>query len=285
MKRMKLAVAVVLTALGATRALAADMPVKAPPVAPPAPVYSWTGFYVGANGGYGFADPTVGFTPNNLAAVDATSGFAGGTLPPSVSFTTSGGLGGVQAGYNWQFDPRWVAGLETDFDWSDIKGTGTSNFFLNGPASNLQGTSKIASFGTVRARLGWLANNDLLLFGSGGFAYGHVEENTVLNTAPGNALGAAGSAFSCPAGTNCFLGSSARTLMGWTLGAGLEYAFWRNLSLKAEYLFIDLGPGMTVNTVAQATVGGGSPAPAIFVANYSSVTFHVVRAGLNWKFN
>jgi outer membrane immunogenic protein len=110
---------------------AADMPIKAPPKpVAPAAVYNWTGFYVGANGGYGWKDPTVTFTPNDANAQGFTCGGAfGGTCAPPASFGINGGFGGLQAGYNWQLGRQWVAGLETDFDWSDIKGTGTSNFF------------------------------------------------------------------------------------------------------------------------------------------------------------
>jgi outer membrane immunogenic protein len=128
--------------------MAVKMPVKAPPPAP-APAYNWTGWYVGANGGYGWNDPTVTFTPNDPAAFDATCGgaFAGiATCAPPTSFGINGGFGGSQAGYNWQFSPQWVAGVETDFDWSDIRGTGRSNFILITVPANFAGSARSLRF-------------------------------------------------------------------------------------------------------------------------------------------
>jgi outer membrane immunogenic protein len=91
--------------------MAVKMPVKAPPPAP-VPVYSWTGFYIGANGGYGWNDPTVTFTPNDINAQNNTcASIKGGTCPPPTSFGIHGGFGGLEAGYNWQFSPQWVAGV------------------------------------------------------------------------------------------------------------------------------------------------------------------------------
>jgi outer membrane immunogenic protein len=181
MKRLATAIAVI--ALVGTRAFAADMavkmPVKAPPPPPP-PVYSWTGFYVGANGGYGWNDPTVTFTPNDLNVQNTTCGFD--NCPPPTSFGIAGGFGGLQAGYNWQFSPQWVAGVETDFDWSHIDGTGTSKSFLAGAPSNFTASQDTKWFGTVRARVGYLPTSNLLVYATGGFAYGRIDENAALNS-------------------------------------------------------------------------------------------------------
>jgi outer membrane immunogenic protein len=232
----KLATAIAVIALIGTPALAADLgrPVyKAPPPPPPAPVYSWTGFYVGANGGYGWKDPTVTFTPNDINAISSTcvptiATFFLGTCPPPTSFGIRGGFGGLQAGYNWQFSPQWVAGLETDFDWSDIKGTGTSNFvqgaFLGAvptaQPSNFTVSQDLKWFGTVRARLGYLPADRLLVYATGGFAYGRIDENAALNTVAGLFSQDGAFAFNCVTGPNCFLGSSSRTGTGWTAGGG-----------------------------------------------------------------
>jgi outer membrane immunogenic protein len=278
---------------------AADMAVKAPPkpVAPPA-VYSWTGFYVGANGGYGWKDPTVTFTPNDANAQGFTCGGAfGGTCAPPASFGINGGFGGLQAGYNWQLGRQWVAGLETDFDWSDIKGTGTSNFFLGGTppkSSNFSVSQDVKWFGTVRGRLGYLPTDHLSIYATGGFAYGRIDENVALNSvagANGTAITpSAGFGFVCASGANCFLGNSSRTGTGWTAGGGAEYVLWNNISVKAEYLFVNLGSGDNVNVVALlpstaavcAAVGGC--ARTSFTAGFSRTEFHTVRGGLNWKF-
>jgi outer membrane immunogenic protein len=268
-------------------ARAADMPVKAPPT--PAPAYSWTGFYVGGNAGYGFSsDPTVSFVGNDTNATGATCGGAfGGTCPPNALFGINGALGGLQGGYNWQLNRDWLLSVEADFDWSRIRGSGTSTFnFAGAPSSNFTADADVTSFGTARVRVGYLPINDLLLFGTAGFAYGHLNENVALNAStPLGATTKGGFGFFCggTGGPNCFIGSSSATALGWTAGAGLEYSLWKNISVKAEYLFVGLkGASVNVITVPAATVGGFLPSS--FTASYGTVGFSVVRVGLNYKF-
>ena len=164
----------------------------------------------------------------------------GGTCIPAASFNKGGALGGVEGGYNWQINQQLVVGLEADFDWSGIKGTGSSNFLFGSvppiPSSSMA-TEEIKWFGTVRGRLGWLPTNNFLLYGTGGLAYGRVTTNTALNTTVAFAGGDGAFDFSCiPAGT-CFAGSTSQTLVGWTAGAGGEYAITKNIIVKAEYLY------------------------------------------------
>jgi outer membrane immunogenic protein len=71
-------------------------------------------------------------------------------------------------------------------------------------------------------------------------------------------------------------------MVGWTVGAGGEFAVTSNITVKAEYLYVDLGHGNNINTVAAAAVG--APPPSSFTASFSPVSFNIVRAGLNWKF-
>jgi outer membrane immunogenic protein len=289
--RLAILVAVAARIAIAAPALAADMAVKAQPPTATAPAYSWTGLYIGGNGGYGWKDPTVTFTGNDVLsnAITCGGGF-GGTCVPAASFGMSGRLGGLQAGYNWQANQNLLVGVEADFDWSNIRGSGSSNVPLPGAGGvnlNFQASQSIQWFGTVRGRVGVLPANNLLLFATGGFAYGRVDENVALNTGfTGTFVGAF--AFSCnfPGGagaTNCFVGNSSRTATGFTVGAGGEYALWNNFSLKAEYLYVNLGHGNAVNLVAQST-GGLAPNPSSFSAAYSKVDFNVVRGGLNYKF-
>jgi opacity protein-like surface antigen len=93
-----------------------------------------------------------------------------------------------------------------------------------------------------------------------------------------------GFGFICAAGPNCFLGSSSRTATGWTGGGGFEYALWSNVSAKAEYQYVNLGNGDAFNVVAVSS--NGQPIPSLFTANYSgsNLNFHVVRAGINFRF-
>ena len=268
-------------------ASAADLPVKAAP-APVAAPYTWTGFYIGANGGYGgWKDPTVTFTGNDFLSTGLTCGGAlGGTCVPPASFGIGGFLGGVQAGYNWQIHQKWLLGVEADFNWSNIKGTGSANVLLPGfPALNFQASENIKWFGTVRGRVGFLPTNSLLVYATGGIAYGRVTENAALNHgSPGFAGG--GFALACnvaggAGATNCLVGNSSRTATGYTAGAGAEYVLWRNLTLKAEYLYVNLGHANVFNISQAPTVFGASTS---FTAAYSKVAFNVVRGGLNWKF-
>jgi outer membrane immunogenic protein len=267
-------------------ALAADMPVKAPP--PVAP--SWTGFYAGLNAGYAVGHRNVDFLPTDGAVVILTCGAGGFGCPPSRAFDISGGLGGVQIGYNWQFAPTALVGLEADFDGSRIRGGGTSTFNWGGfgPASPavFDASQNVKWFGTVRARLGWLPTSNFLLYATAGLAYGRVEE-FVGFTAGGNALGGGGAIFcSQLAGAvivpNCAAGGTSRTAVGWTAGGGFEFALGNNVSVKTEYLYVNLGGGDTV-IVAARNNPPVFPAGTAFTAPYSRTDFHVARVGVNFK--
>src|SRR5689334_23376298 len=100
-----------LVAAVAGSAQAADMPLKARPA--PVPVYSWTGFYGGFNGGYAWSgDRTITFTPGDpMIQFYTCAGNAGGTCALPAPFKLQGGFGGLQAGYNWQVNPYFLAGL------------------------------------------------------------------------------------------------------------------------------------------------------------------------------
>jgi outer membrane immunogenic protein len=279
--------AVAIAALIAAPVFAADMLTKAPPPAP-VPATSWSGFYVGANGGYGWdGDPTVSYTANDPVVHFATcSGAAGTTCLSPTTFGVHGGLGGIQAGYNWQPDRRWLVGLESDFDWSAIRGSGTSNYLINavgGPApAAVRAAENVKWFGTVRTRLGWLPTDSFLVYGTGGLAYGRVDASTVLTSSALTAAGSAMFGFACTPGVACFVGNTSRTLTGYGAGAGGAFAISSNVTLFAEYLYVNLGH-ISVNTVGAPT-GVAGQAPSSFTANFSSVVFNVVRAGLNYKF-
>jgi outer membrane immunogenic protein len=179
---------------GAGSAVAADLAVKAPPPAA-MPVYlsDWAGFYIGINGGGGWGHTTFDFTP-------------------VLNTTTSGGVVGGHAGYNWQYGSV-VAGLEADFDGADIKKT------ILGVE---QKTNELAS---VRARLGYVFFPSLLAYGTAGAGWGHTQIST-----PG------------------FLSDEVNQF-GWVVGAGLEYKLVDHLLLRAEYLHYDLGKTEAPNVV------------------------------------
>lgn len=203
-----------------------------------------------------------------------------------MSFNNSGVLGGPQLGYDWRFNRNWLAGLETDFDWSGMKGSSFSGGLDNGmpvfPFSNTV-TEKVDWFGTVRARLGYLPMDNLLTYFTGGFAYGRIDRTG--NYVWGGPLAIINNgqfAFLCSGGgATCFSGSSSSTAAGWTLGAGFEYAVWKNWTVKTEYLFVNLGG----KSLTQTALNGGGITPSSFNANYSAAAFNVARVGINYQFS
>jgi outer membrane immunogenic protein len=269
-------------------AFAADMAAKVPmyskaPMA--APAYSWTGFYVGGNVGGGWRDQSATFAGTDASGVGTallTGGF-GGTVAGPASISTNGITGGLQAGYNWQFNQSWLIGGETDFNWSNFNGTGNSAFNMGpGFATNIAAQQRLDSFGTVRARLGVLPTDRLLVYGTGGFAYGRIKENVTLTSPLTVGVVNVAGDFNCTAGQTCFAGSSSRLATGWTAGFGTEYAFSSNITAKVEYAYVNLGGGDVVNVVAVTPTAGNRP--STFSATYGRMDFNVVRVGLNYKF-
>ena len=177
------------------------------------------------------------------AGVNAGYGFGSSTWSaPAASTKPKGFLAGGTAGYNWQSGAI-VYGLEGDFDWSNVKGNVNCTAALNCETS----TSWLATF---RGRVGYAFDRWLPYVTVGG-AYGNVKATT---TAIGGAAVSSGS----------------KSELGWTGGAGVEYAFMGNWSAKLEYLYVDLG---SFNAAI---------APAV---NNVSFKESIVRAGLNYKFS
>ena len=254
--------------LGAGAAAAADMPLKAPvTAAPPAP--AWTGFYLGANAGGGQARSSISYRGNDFLSTVFL-----GVLPlPGVADSSIRPLGGLQAGYNYQFAPRWVAGLEADFDWADIKTSGQSTFF----ALNMTVNERIKWFGTLRGRLGYLPVPDLLAYVTGGLAYGRIARS---GSWTGTALGLGGGfSVSCVGAAVCMEGSSSEEKLGWALGGGLEYALRQRWSVKAEYLYIQFSGAITETAVTPLA----GTAPSSFSADFRT-GLNIVRLGLNYRF-
>jgi outer membrane immunogenic protein len=292
----KLAIAIAAIALIGTPAFAADMavkmPVKAPPP-PPAPVYSWTGFYVGANGGYGWGSTSGDLVSTDpLTALPLSFGFA-----PSYasSFHQSGGIVGGQVGYNSQLSQIWVAGVEADIQYAHIAGSSFHTVFQS-PAQfgnnfplDVSTERKLDWFGTIRGRLGVLASPSLLIYGTGGFAYGNTKASgsVTLRGPPGGGENFFLSSTGCiaeipastfPASNTCYAGSDSRTTIGWAAGAGIEYHLFNNLTAKLEYLHLDLG-NQTV-TLASTTT------PGVFMGyGFNHEQVNMIRAGLNYQFH
>ena len=193
------------------------MPVKAP-VAPAPPPYSWTGFYAGINGGYGW-----GRTSTSIAALDpASAQFINGNLSQNFApnqFETTlhqrGGIVGGQIGYNWQFSPRWVAGIETDLQYAHVDGSDSKilylipTFFGTNFPFVLNSERTLQWFGTLRGRIGYLATPDLLLYATAGLAYGKTSAgaNFLLTPPAGSSNSTnrtvSGFSFSCAGNRAC----------------------------------------------------------------------------------
>ena len=257
-----MAISSIIAITAAGSAIAADLPVKARP-APVVTVYNWTGWYVGVNGGGGWAQ-------DRSIIVYETSGglpFTSGTWPGQGSVgsrNASGGFGGGQVGYNWQSD-HWVFGLEADIQGANISSSqGAVLPYISGANTITLGvTEKLDWFGTARGRIGY-AWDRFMLYGTGGFAYGRTRSSLAMTDTFGFAS----------------FGANNTTRAGYVVGAGGEYAFNPNWSVKLEYQYIDLGKG-TINT--PEFVGGVQSAFA--VNNTTRYDYHTVRVGLNYKWN
>jgi outer membrane immunogenic protein len=266
MKRLLLAsVAGVALMVGAP-ADAADLGVRPtykapPPVAAPVPVFSWTGFYIGANVGYSWGKWAAS-SNQRLFAFESFSN------EPDVD----GWLGGLQAGYNFQ-SGQWVLGLEGDIQitgekrthsWTDPGTNCNQDQDLIPPQCNagpafVSHEWRLPWFGTLRGRAGVLAAPTWLLYVTGGLAFGESKYDF---------------AFSQP-GAGLFQAfSNSVTKAGWTVGGGLEAAIGYGWTAKLEYLFIDLGT-QSINTVDL----DGNP-----LNIEHKIRDNIVRVGLNYRF-
>jgi outer membrane immunogenic protein len=295
MKKLLVSSIAALGLIGAP-AFAADMAIKAPPPAP-APVPTWTGFYGGIQFGGGWGNETVSSSHNDPLAAFLLNGTIGGAAAPgeqpvvtSFRLNQSGLVGGIEAGYNWQLT-SWLVGLETDFSASglDDHASGTSVFTAGGVAGfftqSINAQTTTDWYGTVRGRLGWLVTPNLLLFGTGGFAYGRVGDsaNYTFNGPAGGlisvALPSSGVSINCVPNVTCFSGSASSVRTGWTAGGGAEWLLDQHWSAKIEYQFVDLG-SETVRIIATPLPGF---APSSFNAAFRD-RFNVVRLGLNYRY-
>ena len=228
------------------------------------PIFSWTGFYIGGN---------LGYSSGRASNTDTLSVGATGAIVASSTGRNdvNGVIGGGQIGYNWQAS-NWLFGLETDIQGSGERGSSTLVCVgCSDDGSNITAnlTQRLNWFGTFRGRIGFLAAPTLLLYGTGGLAYGQVQTG---GTVTGN-VGLL---------TDALPGTSS-TRAGWTLGAGVEGQISGNWTAKLEYLYMDLGsvsagpialPGILVRV---RTAGA--------ISYSSAFTDNIVRVGLNYHFH
>ncbi len=268
----KIVLATVLAALGSASAFAADLGartyMKAPAVVAPVPVSTWQGFYIGGNVGYGW-----GHNDTDFNFLPSLAGVPFGVRDASVATHSKGVLGGAQFGYNWQIGPA-VFGFETDIQGSGISGSGTAKPIpippvMVDPTDALSTSTKLSWFGTARARLGIALTPELLLYGTGGAAYGRVKSTGDFTSLISEA----------PFIENRFPAALSGTRVGWVVGAGTEWMFARNWSVKAEYLHVDLGNTSAVGlSIFDLTHTGNS------VRYTWKNQENIVRAGVNYHF-
>jgi outer membrane immunogenic protein len=265
MNRVALCLAALVMILGG-RALAADMAVKAPSPSPQ-PVSGWTGCYIGGNVGDIRENDTT-----TVGLYDPTSAFPGlfpGPIPPSFSYNRNSWLAGGQIGCNYQFTKS-VVGIETDFDDTSLNGgqslSPPSPFAVKYTSAVTQGTSWL---GTTRARIGTVWNN-VLLYATGGIAYGKTSNTYFLTDVPST-------------GIISILAADSATQLGWTVGGGLEVGLGQ-WSVKGEALYYDLGNhSLAANCTLVSGATCGTP-NTVFTAHFANQGV-IARIGLNYHFN
>ena len=214
-------------------AFAADIPARAVLKAPPVPAFSWTGFYLGVYYGVGVSQ-SRGSDPRPVQL-------------GSMDHIGRGLAGGVQVGYNWQFAPSWVFGVEGDIGYLGIN-RGQADYFDARATLGIK-TSWLA---TLRGRIAY-STGPSLLYITGGAAWLNVEDS-LFDPVTGQSA------------------TSSKTRSGWTVGSGIETVLWGNWTNRTEYLYVDVGGGDTlVNTAG-------------FVFSVNQHRFHVFKSALNYKF-
>jgi outer membrane immunogenic protein len=216
--------------------------IKARPRAPEA--VDWTGVYAGIDGGYGWADSSGVLTDASANPLDP------------YDLGTRGPFAGTFVGGNYQFN-HFVIGAEADLQWGNLTANSQADSSFATPAGTFPGgpftiSTTIKEFGSVRARIGFAVNR-FLVYGTGGWAWGDPTTGYALLGSP-------------PFITN---GGSAS---GWTAGAGLDYAFTKNVFGRIEYRYTDLGTTSFLNLPTNSGESG------------NKVTISDVRAGLAYKF-
>ena len=285
MKRILFALSAL--AIGTAAASAADLPVKAPP-APLPPPCIWCGFYIGFNGGWA---GTTG--SNNTAAALSTTETGAAATPIFIGSNTfnqntSGGFGGGQIGYNWVLPyggaggyagpGGWLVGFEADIQGASLHRSSPALFFSEvgepNDIASVSTDSRLNWFATLRYRFGF-ATGPVLFYGTTGVAFGGVRNNLLVGFTDNTDCDFA----SCSAATR----ASTNPRAGWVAGAGIEWMFAPNWSLKGEYQYITLGNFQQTAATAVVTDVLGETEGAVATRNVN-LNFNTVRIGVNYHF-
>ena len=262
-----------LMAVGTVAAQAADLPTRKEAPAPVfvPPPFTWTGFYIGLNAGGIFSSGSRNadlFVPAAIA-FPLASYFPGGLGSGQTGF-----IGGGQAGYNWQTG-AFVLGIETDFQGTTLSksfDSVSSPFvgagFLTGDTLGVHAKASLDWLGTTRGRVGFVVtpDNRLMIYGTGGIAYGGGSANF--------------SAFDATTGS-LWTGNPSSSRVGWTAGAGVEYALTNNWTIRGEYLYVDLGSS---NFTSVGNAASAAFFPGVYASGKIDYNASIFRAAVNYKF-
>jgi outer membrane immunogenic protein len=279
MKKLMLAGAWLLVAAGLTQA--ADMPLKAPPLPPP-PVFSWMGFYVGADigGAWGSSTTSSPLTNNPGCFITIIPCYLPGTVADinnhsAQSQSSSSVLGGLEAGYNLQLG-YFVVGGETDIGFyrlhaNSFASTPFTGFPVpaGGTAPSYVNTVESNWLFTARGRLGFAPMANLLIYGTGGVAVTNLRHQAQYNEGifPGTSLGTETS-------------TSSGDVTGAVYGGGLEWAWTDNWLVKAEYLHVNFG---SITSARSPVMVLGAASGSVFTHN-ASLNADILRFGIDYKF-
>lgn len=240
-------------------ALYASVALAAPALAQD--TFDWTGFHAGINAGYGSGDFRL---PMNGSFSALPNGYA---LNGKIAVSGSGFVGGGQIGYDYLLPGNWLVGFEADAQGTTINPEmhGAGPFNTTGTYT-LSYNSSLDFLGTARARIGYVLPQNVLVYGTGGLAYGGVSTDAQLHMQSGTD------------NTNVNINRVAVDV-GWTVGAGVEYPVTDRVSLRTEYLYADLGSHTVVSgqLLTPSISGSGSINTA--------TSAHIVRLALNYAFN
>lgn len=230
--------------LMATSASAADVVPRTPTLTIP-PIVNWSGFYVGAHAGYGSGNASV-------------TDLNGGVKPGPFDYNPGGALGGIQGGYNYQFNNGIVAGIEADLGYLSANGSGIIG--SANAAAHQDLTLNGGFVGDVTGRIGY-AFNKFLIYGKGGYAYfdGSAGQKT---TNPG------------------YVTTGTGAWNGYVFGGGVEYMILPRVSIKAEYLRYEFGS----RGGAQTNTGDLSSPIGYQFRNSTSLNYDTYRIGANYHF-